>query len=99
MPNGITAKTFASIPTEDKLNVLYDQQVDILVKIQELRDTEIKALQDSDSDTNLTYKQQRELCDIRFKRLEISWAKLGGGVLILAVVVPIISTAVIHAIF
>ena len=99
MPNGITEKTFASMPAEDKLNVLYDQQVDILVKIRELRETDIKALQDSDSDTNLTYKQQRELCDIRFKRLEISWAKLGGGIILLAIIVPIISTAVIHAIF
>ena len=99
MPNGITEKTFASMPAENKLNVLYDQQVDILIKIKELRDQDIKDLKESDSNTNLTYEQQKEICDARFKRLEISWAKLGGGVLILAVVVPIISTAVIHAIF
>lgn len=91
MPNGITEKTFASMPTEDKLNVLYDQQVDILTKMDDLRK--------SDSAANLTYQQQRELCDARFKRLEISWAKLGGGIIILAVIVPIISTVIIHAIF
>jgi len=99
LPNGITEKTFTSMPAEDKLNVLYDQQVDILIKIKELRDQDIKDLKESDSNTNLTYEQQKEICDARFKRLEISWAKLGGGVLILAVIVPIISTAVIHAIF
>ena len=99
MPNGIREKTFASMPSEDKLNVLYDQQVDILGKIKELRDHDIRDLKESDSNTNLTYQQQRELCDARFKRLEISWAKLGGGIIILAIIVPIISTVVIHAIF
>lgn len=92
MPNGgITRKTFESATTEGKLSILFDQQLHIIESM--------RCLKNKDSDINDACRDRMQKCDQRFKVLEISWAKLAGGILILAVIVPIISTIIIKSIF
>ena len=96
MPNGgVTRKTFEDTPTDGKLNILFDQQAHM---IQAMRDMKILDI-DQQTQYNKQCAQRYKECDNRFKVIELGWAKLVGGVLLMAVVMPVISTMVIHALW
>lgn len=90
MPNGVTKKTFETLDTDSKLNILYDQQSDIVDVLKELKN----------QDKNITShcSEQWVGCDTRFKKIENNGYKLVGGVLFLAFIIPIISNIVIYLI-
>ena len=92
MPNGgITKQTFESTTTDGKLSILFDQQAHIIQTMDDMKQTD----NSHDAQCHTRWIE----CDVRFKKIEIGWAKVVGGILILAVIVPIISTVVIQAIF
>lgn len=87
MPNGITKETFLNADTDSKLDILFDMQVEAIQAI--------KALQCKDSKINAHCREQWKNCDSRFKKIERNWYTLAGGLLLLATVMPFISTLII----
>ncbi len=84
MPNGgITKETFEQSSTDSKLSILFDQQHEMMSSIRTLQN-------------NSSCWDQWQSCDQRFKKLERSWYKLAGALLLIAAVAPIISTFFIH---
>jgi hypothetical protein len=88
LPNGITKETFERADTDSKLNILYDQQLLIVNSIYELRN--------KDSNITVHCSDQWSECDRRFKLIEKIWYKLMGGVLLLAIIVPIITNLAMY---
>lgn len=85
MPNGgVTKETFLKSDTDAKLSILFDQQQDIISSVGELRDNE--------SSIHIHCQDQWATCDTRFKRLERTWYKLAGAMVLAATVAPILIT-------
>ena len=96
MPNGgITKQTFEAAETEGKLNILFDQQTHMIQAMDDMKKTDVSQHNQYTESCASRYKD----CDNRFKTIEIGWAKVVGGALIFSIIMPIISTMVIHAIF
>lgn len=90
MPNGVTKQTFLQSSTDAKLNILFDQQVLIVEAIQ--------SLHTKDSNITVHCADQWKECDDRFKTIEKNWYKFMGGVLIIALLAPFISTYILKLI-
>lgn len=92
MPNGgVTKETFLKSDTDAKLSILFDQQQDIIYSVQELRDNE--------SSIHLHCQDQWSSCDTRFKKLERTWYKLAGAMVLAATVAPILVTVALKYLF
>jgi hypothetical protein len=90
LPNGVTKQTFLQSSTDAKLNILFDQQVLIVEAIQ--------SLHTKDSNITVHCSDQWKECDDRFKTIEKNWYKFMGGVLIIALLAPFISTYILKLI-
>ena len=80
---GITKAFFETLDSNQKLDALFDQQVEIIDSLKGLQNGDVKAAS--------CLAAQKKECDGRFKRLErLSWIALGIVLTLNVVVVPII---------
>jgi hypothetical protein len=88
LPNGVSKETFERADTDSKLNILFDQQLLIVESI--------SCLRTKDSNISVHCDTQWKGCDSKFKLIEKNWYKLMGGVLLLAIIVPIITNLAMY---
>jgi len=91
---GITKQFFETLKSEQKLDALFDQQVEIIQALKEMQQVHKESktcISQQKEYCNTTLDIQRERCDARFKKLErFAWIALGIVLTLNVIVVPVV---------